>query len=366
MRQTDQEQRILDGTLWADFCDSLKAVGEQILRETTPADAFNRAEGYRYLSRLLRLSLEKNIEYNDPRFPEFYSLSHETAKIGNDNPDNFYQNCAISGEYDYRIKGHRGTIPYLSIETKAGSYGTTGDMVPTGHIELADLDVLDDGSFEINVSATRQPGNWLPMSPESDNLLVRQTYQNRSQETRASLQIECLNAQGEPGLEAPQFAEQLDRVTAFVDGTAGLFIDWMEKFSEHCNQLPPNDQQMCLTAGGDPSIYYHNSYWKLAEDEALVIEVDELPQCRAWNFQLSNFWLESLDYRYYNISINKRTARYEEDGDLRIVVAHRDPGMAYPNWISTAGHTLGAMLFRYVEADSFPPIRTRVVKFGDL
>ncbi len=361
-----QEQRLMDGTLWADFCDALKRTGEQVLRRSTPENSFDRAEGYRYLTRLLRLSLEKNIEYSDPRFPEFYSLSHATAKIGNDNPDNFYQNCAISGKYDYRIKGHRGTIPYLSIETKAGSYGTTGTMAPTGHIELEQLDILDDGTFEIIVSTKQQPGNWLPMTAESDNMLVRQTFYNRSQEIPASLAIECLNPDGENVLEPLKFAQQLDSVPRFIDGTAGLFVDWMDIFSKHMNQLPANDQAMCLTAGGDPSIYYHNSYWQLADDEALVIEVEELPDCRSWNFQLSNYWLESLDYRYYPISVNKHTAKYEVDGSVRIVVAHEDPGPDYPNWMNTAGHHCGSMLFRYIEADSFPPITTRLTKLAEL
>ena len=31
---------------------------------------------------MLRLGLEKHLEFGDPDFPQFYSLSHETAKIG--------------------------------------------------------------------------------------------------------------------------------------------------------------------------------------------------------------------------------------------------------------------------------------------
>ena len=53
---TDQqhaEQQLKDGASWHAFCDALKQSGTQVLRTETPADAFNRAEGYRYLTRLL-------------------------------------------------------------------------------------------------------------------------------------------------------------------------------------------------------------------------------------------------------------------------------------------------------------------------
>ena len=49
----DNEARIVEDRLWADFCDALKDAGDQLLGHTTPADAINRAEGYRYLPRLL-------------------------------------------------------------------------------------------------------------------------------------------------------------------------------------------------------------------------------------------------------------------------------------------------------------------------
>lgn len=361
MSQTPLD-KLNSGALWSEFCDQLKEAGGQVLASNTPVDSLTRAEGFRYLTRLLRLSLEKNIEFNDAQFPQFYSLSHETAKIGNDNPDNFYQNCAVDGTRDYLIKGNRGTVAYLSIETKAGSF-TDGEMAPTGHIELDELETDKLGSFELTVSSTHHTGNWLPMTLSSDNILVRQTFRDRKNEQTASLAIECLNPKGQPELDPVQFASQLSQVVPFVTGTASLFVNWMERFSSHINELPSNDQQMCLNAGGDPSIHYHNSYWRLAPTEALVIEFIPPEHCRTWDFQVSNYWMESLDYRHFRININSYSAVAETDGSIRIIVAHTNPGQGYRNWLTTAGHEVGAMLLRYVEAEDFPAIQTKVVSF---
>ena len=167
-------------------------------------------------------------------------------------------------------------------------------------------------------------------------------------------------------LDPAEFVSDLNRVVPFVTGTAGLFRQWMGIFSRHINQLPPNDQSMCLRAGGDPDIHYHNSYWQLGGDEALVIAFRPPEQCRTWNFQLSNFWMESLDYRYHRISVNRHTAVASDDGRIVIVVSDRDPGDHYPNWLTTAGHSCGAMLLRYVEATEFPPVATRVATLDEL
>jgi hypothetical protein len=239
-------------------------------------------------------------------------------------------------------------------------------MAPTGHVALEDLAFDADGSFELTVSQREHPGNWLPMAPETDNLLVRQTFRDRSAERRAEMAIHCLNPRGSDTLDPQRFAEALSRVVPFVSGTAGLFVDWMKIFSGHVNQLPPNDQAMCLRAGGDPSIYYHNSCWRLAPDEALVITFQPPRQCRTWNFQLSNFWMESLDYRYHPIAINADGAVRQADGSVRIVVSHEPSGPAGENWLTTAGHDHGAMLLRYVEAEDFPPVSTEVVPVARL
>lgn len=360
------EQSIIDGSAWAQFCDSLKEAGDIVLRRETPNDPFNRAEGFRYLSRLLRAGLESNIESSDPYYPRFYQLANETIKIGNDNPDNFYQNVNLDGRLDYRVSGTRGTVNYISFGTKAGSYATTGFLEPSGQLDIDDIDINEDGSFEFIISSKPQSGNWLPMREDSNTMIVRQTFNDRSKEVAAELTIDCISPRDNNYLKPVEFAQQLQRSVNFVKGTATLFVDWMEIYREHINQLPSDNQERCQRAGGDASIHYFQSFWQLAPDEALIVRAKKIPNCKTWNFQLSNYWMESLDYRYYDISVNKHTAAYNDDGSVTIVVAHQDPGERYPNWLNTTAHDQGGMLFRWIEADSHPPIDCEVVKFSDL
>lgn len=95
----------------------------------------------------------------------------------------------------------------------------------------------------------------------------------------------------------------------------------------------------------------------------LLIEVMP-PECEHRNVQVNNYWMESLDYRYHTIHTNKKLARYEDDGSVRLVVAHRDPGL--PNWLETAGHTSGTMCFRWIKASEHPEPGTRVVNMSEL
>jgi hypothetical protein len=115
--------------------------------------------------------------------------------------------------------------------------------------------------------------------------------------------------------------------------------------------------------GGDPNIRIWLGCWKLAQDEALVIEATP-PDCDYWNFQLGNVWAESLDYRFHRVHLNNGAAKLREDGSFEIVVAHVDPG--HPNWLDTAGHDHGTMCVRWVRASSHPEPKCRVVKLSEL
>ena len=108
-------ERILDGRTWDEFCESLKGARAALFREQSPANAFDRAEGYRHLSRLVRLALERFVEHSDPERPRFYQMARADAKLGADNPDCRYQNCCLDGNLEYRIRGRRGSSTYLGI-----------------------------------------------------------------------------------------------------------------------------------------------------------------------------------------------------------------------------------------------------------
>ena len=363
----DAVGRVIEGRSWSAFCRALETAGQAILRDGTPLGELDRAEGIRYLTRLLRAGLDAQLEHGDPRVPGFFQLSNETLKIGNDNPDNIYWNANVSGKYEYRIRGTRGTTPYLSFGTKGGGYETDGTMLPTGQLDGRDMKINPDGTFEIAVCCEPRSGNWLPMQPHTRQLVVRITFGDRTNETPASLQIERVGAEGVPQLDAATLEAALQRTVGFVRGTSNLFVDWMTgRYASHVNQLPSDDQETCQRVGGDAQIHYCQSRWQLADDEALWIRPTRIPECAFWNFQLSNFWMESLDYRYARIHTNKFIAHTERDGSVRNVVAGRDPGPRFKNWLSTCGHTNGGMLFRWVEAKEFPAIETRVVKITEL
>jgi hypothetical protein len=360
------EQSVLSGQTWERFCEALKRAGQQVLRPEAPHDAFDRAEGWRYLTRLLRIGLEMHVEAGTPEFPTFMVPSHETAKIGADNPDMGYMAARISGRLRYRVWGQRGTVAAINFSTKRGGYDKGGKLLPSGFIDTNTLRVEPDGSFELFLSAEPQPGNWLKIDPDTVQLLVRQVFLDRRSEKPAQLRIECLDTVGQtpPPLDPAALHDNLLRSAAFVENTARLFADWAKSYLPHTNQLPPADQALCQSVGGDPNIFYYHSYWALADDEALLIELDAVPPGEYWNLQINNHWMESLDYRYFQICLNKHSARLRPDGSLRLVVAHRDPGV--PNWLHTAGHRRGTMCWRWIGTPNPAHPTTRVVKLNDL
>lgn len=351
----------LAAAAWSDFCRTLESAGQVILRDHAPDTPIDRAEGFRYLSRLTRGMLYSCVENSDPDRPRLQDL--DLVKVGADNPDNVYLSASIRGDRTYRLRGHRGTIAYLSFGSKANRYATDGTMASTGELAGADVSFDPDGEVEIVVSSQPHQGNWLPLAPDSSTIVIRQTYLDRASETPGSWRIEKCPADGPSTPLVPgTLARALKQAAQGVKMTATTFAQWTELFMTRPNELVDFGQEMFQNAGGDPEIHYLHGYWTLRPDEAWVIRT-EVPECPYWNFQLDNWWMESLDH-HRRITVNKHTAVLDDDGRLTIVVAAADPGVG--NWIDTAEHSSGTALLRWLGAEKHPLPTCEVVPLASM
>lgn len=347
--------------VWRNFCAQLAEAGEVLARPSAPVTALDQAEGLRYLSRLARTALNMLVDSADPDFPRLFMLCDDKIKIGADNPDNIYQQCVVRADRTYRVTGKRNSVPYFSIGSKANRYAIDGTMASTGEIEFSDMTFGPDGSFELIVSKEPHPGNWLPMADDSTLLIVRQTFDDKASQTPADIRVERIGAGAQvPALLTPAVIEQqLMAAAAWTRGTANTFANWSEWFKTQPNRIYDGDQSVFQKAGGDPNIWYGHFYYDLQPGEALVIE-SPVPDCRMWNVQIDNWWMESLDHVHQKVWLNNAKAKLEGDGSVVVVCADADPG--FGNWIDLAGHRSGTGLWRWFNADRVVVPQMRVIK----
>ena len=355
MAEDENYDKVVSGQAWAGFCDALKAAGD-LVQERSTCD-LDRIEGYRFLSRLARGGLYSSIETGDVRFPVLTTMPDQ-VKIGSDNPDSLYMSGNIDGRLNYRISGQRGTVHYLSFTAFTGNYGAGQDRLGrAGFLDGGDLLVDDDGRFEILVGPEQRGDNWLRTSPEPTLIAIRQFFLDRDNELPISVRIECLDHDDlPPPLLAERFGKALDSAAAFVAGVSAVFSGWVDDLGANARNGLTTEAGPMQGAWGDPNQIFRHGCYDLDDGEALLIEFTP-PECFYWNFQVDNRWMESLDYRRLPVTVNKRTARYEPDGSVRIVVAADDPG--FGNWMSTDGHRFGAIGLRWNQAvaDVEPEVR---------
>jgi len=365
----DTLQKVVSAEAWTEFCELLKKAGDVLLREELETSVFDRGEGLRYLTRLLRAGFVSFAENTGPEYPIFRSMP-ELVKMGLDNPDNFYVSATVNARNSYRIRGRRGNIHYLSFAAQNQNFAARDRLSGgAGHLNDSELELGPDGRFEIIASQQEHEGNWLRMNPDTAQVLVRQTFLHREKETPVELEIECLDSDGPPPpLDPARVPGQLMGSALYAMGCAQWFADWVLDFRDKApvNSFHLPDLENHRLLGGDPNIRIWLGTWQLAPDEALVIDMNP-PECHYWNFQLGNVWGESLDYRFRRVHVNSGQASLNDDGSVRLVVSSEDPGQpGQGNWMDTAGHDHGTMCVRWVRADSHPEPRCRVVKRAEL
>jgi hypothetical protein len=360
-------ESIITGDTWNAFADAIRDAGKVVIAEHAPGSATDRAEGFRYLSRLVNAALTMMVEFADPDYPEFGRLMDTSIKWGLDNIDCLYSKCSVRPDQTYRIRGSGGSAHYVGFIATAGMFGDPvpeGKAAPgsvVGRINSLQIETEPDGSFEIIASAQQQTKNWFPIE-YATGIGVRQFFYDWEHELPWYLTIERIGADAPPPLLTP---EQLDRrlrnAIKFVNPGCDLWDGLARAYwAQPANQVIMIERGRSLT---DPDQDYGFGWFKLEPEEALVVEFTP-PKCHYWSFQIYNWWGESFDYTYRQSSLNGHQARLDADGKFRGVISQVDPGV--PNWIDTAGHSEGMLTPRFLLADKPPEQSYRVVKLAEL
>jgi hypothetical protein len=356
---------LVSGRAWAGLLEVLGRAGAVLQSDRAPKTPVDQAAGYRHLLVLVALAIDEALRPSDPYDPFFAPANVDNVlKWGMDCPDAAYTGAAIRPDARYRIRGRRGSVRYLGFQVMSG-------IENSGNVVADELEMAADGSFEIMLGAEPEPGNSMVLPPGSSSVVVRQFFYDWDTEEPARLEIECLDA-GEPRpsaaagddgvLSAAGVGRQLGALGRFVEASLEFWLDIEEGGrAQGVNMFrPPAARTDMGGAAENVSVW---GSWELDPDMALVIEVTP-PEALYWSVSLGNYWWETIDYASHQSSLNGHQAVVDGDGVFRAVVAARDPGVA--NWLDSAGHRQGAMIFRWLRAADAPVPATRVVKVADL
>jgi hypothetical protein len=370
--------RLVSGQSWDDFCETLKVAG-RMLEQFDDLSDLDRAEWYRFLTRLTRSGLERLVENAEPTRPRLRDTPWRQS-INVQTVDQDHLMCQFDEPRDYRITGTRGTIPYFVLATLASPetpdiaardwapLGVEGlkqfdpsNLKTSGFLGSQQIAFADDGSFEI-VLSQNDPGDgraWLRMAPDTNCVLIRLVWSDRASQVAPEFKIErCDRAPAVP-LTPALIANNLAWAAQNVLGYTELVRNWWQgtqgNFVSKPNRLDYSQAQY-LSNGGVPDRHVAFGGWQKRADEALVLEFTP-PPCEYWNFQLCNIWQENLDtFEDGNGWVNNYNAVVERDGSVRIVIAESDPGIG-GNWVNSFGHDKGIWGLRFVRTEKTAAVK---------
>ncbi|MCR9092690.1 MAG: DUF1214 domain-containing protein [bacterium] len=391
---------------WNEFADALKRIGDKIVAPTGARGERERAEGYRYLLRLISAAHDLEME-SDRRFPELKRMMTPIRKFKGDGTDTLYREAKLDENLVYKYAIRRGDDLFFSATVYAYDEEDTYYIVD----HLIDDDLVWDNVFgqqiaEVYLSEKRPDGarNWIELKGRNPILFTREYFDtfvdavDRGEKRSAAMTLECLSETAPLAhYDEEQLESGLRRVVDFVedatDVSLGLSIfiglnrieyegtsersGSMTRIEEgelvldeaSSDEYTPEelaamiDPKLVRNNLPGPGIQYIGGTFKIAADEVILVEGKDVP-CRYWNLQILTRYLESGDFRHYKVGIQGSDVVSNADGSFRIYAAPEDPGTL--NWITTQGNKNGQILIRTLLADPLMEATFKVIKASDI
>ncbi|MFV8818791.1 hypothetical protein [Haliea sp. E17] len=361
---------------WREFCRKLEAAGDRVFKDYNPATPEHRADAFRFLTQNLGQAFDFALETRDTRYPAIHRFCTPYCKLGGDAADFMYQQAWIDGESVYRISGNRGTAKFFNItvqgerpETQPGTdipslHDPFGD-IPEANIFGHQLQTAWDGSFELYIGGPQRGPNWLPTTPQSRKLFIRNGFDHWD-ELPATISIERID------MDTPRPLPTVDNITEAM-AWAGTFVEsLMDDWPDHPYEYSPAVDPVKVNAfpadaANDSSDQKRgrlaaNMCWELAADEALILE---FPQHSGfWMLANMGTFFNSMDYLYRQVSYTPARTALGSDNIVRLILCAQDPG--YHNWMDTQGLVRGNVIYRNLLSTENADFSTRVVGVDEL
>jgi hypothetical protein len=359
-------------TAWQQFCQQLQAAGERAFKDYNPATPLHRADAFRFLTQNVGQAFDLALETKDTKYPALHAFCGPNRKLGGDAADFVYLQAWIDGESTYKISGNKGTARFINFTVQGPRPGKQpGTDIPSLHEPFGDipeanlfghqLHAAADGSFELFIGGPQRGENWLPTTPGSRKLFIRQGFDSWD-ELPAQMRIERIDMNAPRPLPMPQ--TMIDAMAWAGQFVEGLMNDWPDhpyRYSpmvdaHNVNRFPADASADAADNNRGRAIAH--MCWQLAADEALLVEFDS--HDGFWMVSNNGAFFNSMDFLYRPVSYTPSRTRVDSDDKVRLILCYDDPG--YHNWLDTQGFACGNLTYRSLLNTNSTTFNTRLVK----
>lgn len=331
------------------FLEVIKNADQTFLDPDKTIDEQGKVDGYQHIFHLLRTSIDFYL-FNDPLNPDFMLLANPYHKVVGDNVDAVYYFTQVRSDQEYIIKGKRYDSVYLSFCLYGGEPNGELAETVTLNVNHTDIEFEPDGSFEIKLTANPKGKNEFKLDKNAVTLFTREYFFDRFNSRESDLSIENTKPkETSKPLSDEALADRIKVMSTFFEQTtwvAPLPVEFpLNDF------LPPFQFEADQGGWGTVDNIYCFGRYRLEDNQYLKIRFTS-PECCYWGIQTWNYLMQSMDYKNYNVCINKGTANANDDASYTVYLSHKP--MDVDNWISTAAYKEAIIFCRWLLAEELP------------
>ena len=328
--------------------------------------SIDRADAFHYLLTTIHSAIDHSVLQTDTTEPMFSPIM-PTHRVdwGARNPDGIYRRAYISPDRSYRVHGRLGNAKYFTFDFVGASY----DRNVGYGVDVDELQTDSEGNFEFFLGGPERPDRWYPTKPFIQAIATREFFDDWAGAKRAVLRIDCTDVdvldrtepEVRPEHHPARVAAEFDIIGDWIYEAGARF--WLNEWHSEGNAAATRNRFNDFYRKETKRPTVSRGCWDLDEHEALILEFPD-PKARYWGIQMSSIMIHTLDFANRLTTINNGQTKVDGDGQVRIVVSHRDPGVH--NWLDTMSLSHGDLMMRIHRPETLQTPTTQVVTLSEL